>query len=211
MRPLAPALALAGVALLVAACQTPKAPAPPPAPTPAAAPAPPPRPPSPTFEPGPGILCDRRTEVCQYGKTASPALTRLYLGEAAAQRLSEPPPLDPATGTAPPARKLLDPIFKPRPTQSCDTLVATCYDMNGANVEVTRLRFGEKAAQQLQARETRPLEGTRVVRYGETITCDQLSQVCYDRLGAGYGITMLYLGESQATRLLQRLQASPQS
>jgi hypothetical protein len=212
MRPPLLVAAVASAGLLAAACQTAPAPAPPPPPAqPAAAPAPPPRPPSPTFEPGPSIVCDRRTQVCRYGETASPALTRLYFGEGAAQRLTAPPAVDPATGVAPPAPELLDPIFKPSPWQSCDTLVATCYDANGANVELTRLRFGQKAASELKARQDRPVEGRRVVRFGETVTCDQLSQVCYDRLGAGYGATRLYLGEAPADTLLPRLQASPQS
>lgn len=207
-------VAAASAGLLLAGCQTATSPPPPapPAPAqPAAAPAPPPRPPSPTFEPGPSILCDRRTQVCRYGETASPALTRLYLGDAAAQRLTPPPAVDPVTGVAPPAPVLLDPIFKPSPWQSCDTLVATCYDADGADVALTRLRFGEKAAAELQAREDRPVEGRRVVRFGETVTCDQLAQVCYDRLGAGYGATRLYLGDSPAASLLERLQASPHS
>ena len=61
---------------------------------------------------------------------------------------------------------------------------------------------------QLQARMTRPADATRVTRFGDTITCDNQAQVCYDRLGAGYGITLLYLGEQQADRLLARLRVS---
>ena len=206
MKPLA-LLAAAALAMLLVGCQSSSAPSSTASQT-AKTPAPPP---SPTFQPGPDIHCDRPAKVCSYAGTPSPGLTRLYLGEGAANSLSAPPAVDPVSGVAPPARTLADPIFKPSPKASCDTLVATCYDMNGANAQLTQQRFGADAAKALAARESKPVEGRRVVRFGETITCDQLSQVCYDRLGAGYGITMLYLGEPQAESLLKRLQASPQT
>ncbi len=178
---------------------------------PQAAKAPPPPPPSPTFQPGPGISCDRKAKICRYGKTPSPGLTRLHFGDGAAQALTTPPAPDPATGVAPPAPEVADPIFKPSRKESCDTLVASCYDWDGANVSLTQARFGDKAAKQLQARLATRNEAQRVVRYGDTITCDNLAQVCYDRLGAGYGLTQLYLGQNQADALLERLQASPRS
>jgi hypothetical protein len=130
--------------------------------------------------------------VCSYGKTPSPGLTRLYFGDGAAARV--------ANGN--------DAIFKPTPAQSCDTQVAACYDVSGANVELTRQRFGEAAAKRLDERSSKPGAGAGIDRYGETITCDNLSQVCYDRLGAGYFLTKLYLGDEPAERLLARLRAT---
>jgi len=172
----------------------------------AAAPTPPP---SPVFEPGPSVRCDRNSKVCSYAGTASPGLTRLYFGDGAANALLRPP-VDPTTGLAGPAPKVADPIFKPSAGSSCDTLVASCYDIDGANLDLTKQQFGSKAAQALGGR-TQSNAPTRVARYGDTITCDYLSKVCYDRLGAGYGVTLLYLDDhpGAADRLLQRLANSP--
>lgn len=205
MKPFALLAAFATLALL-AGCQSSPAPSAAPAQTAKAAPPPP----SPTFRPGPGIECDRRTKVCKYGDIPSPTLTRFYLDDGAARALTAPPAVDPTTGVAPPARVYGDPIFKPSPQASCDILVVACYDINGANVALTQQHFGDRAAKALKNRVDEPVEGRRVLRYGDTITCDQLSKVCYDRLGAGYGITLLYLGDAQAQKLMARLEASPQ-
>jgi hypothetical protein len=203
-----PLALVAAVALLVLAAGCQSSPAPSAAPAQAAKAAPPP--PSPTFQPGPGIECDRRSKVCKYGDIPSPTLTRFYLDDGAARALTAPPAVDPVTGVAPPARTFVDPIFKPSAKSSCDILVVACYDINGANVSLTQKHFGDRAARALADRDAKPVEGRRVLRYGDTITCDQLSQVCYDRLGAGYGITLLYMGEPQAQKLMARLEASPQ-
>ena len=203
------ATGLLGVALLAGGCQSDSGPSPTSRQTRTAKPAPPP--PSRTFQPGPDITCDRQDKVCRFGTTPSPGLTRLHFGDGAADALTTPPAPDPVTGVAPPARVVADPIFKPSRKESCDTLVASCYDWDGASVSLTKARFGQKAATRLQARLGTRNEAERVVPYGETITCDNLSQVCYDRLGAGYGLTRLYLGEPQADALLGRLQASPRT
>ncbi|MDJ0850468.1 MAG: hypothetical protein QNK04_19015 [Myxococcota bacterium] len=192
---------------LLPGCQTESGPSTQPEKT--ARPAPPP--PSRTFQPGPGITCDRQAKVCRFGETPSPGLTRLHFGDGAAAALTTPPAPDPATGIAPPAQEVADPIFKPSRKQSCDTMVASCYDWDGASVSLTQEHFGAEAAKKLQARLNTRDEAQRIVRYGETITCDNLAQVCYDRMGAGYGLTRLYLGEPQAAALLKRLQASPRS
>ena len=205
MKPYALLVALA-MLVPVAGCQSSSAPSSASAQTAKAA-APPP---SPTFQPGPGIECDRRTKVCKYGNLPSPTLTRFYLDDGAARALTAPPAVDPVTGVAPPARVYGDPIFKPSPKVSCDILVVACYDINGANLALTKQHFGDRAAKALAGRVDKPVEGRRVLRYGDTITCDQLSKVCYDRLGAGYGITLLYLGDAQAQKLMARLEASPQ-
>jgi hypothetical protein len=94
-----------------------------------------------------------------------------------------------------------DPIFKPNPYASCDTLVTTCYDSGGASDALTSRYFGDDAARRLGERRT------QIVRYGQHVTCDQRTKICYDRFGAGVGITQLYIGDAESHALLARLRA----
>ena len=154
-------------------------------------------PPSSVFEPAKGVRCDRSTKICEYKGGGSVGLTRLFFGDAAADglapRMSE-------------AGYPFDPIFKPTSRASCDTLVTTCYDEGGASVPLTESYFGSDARTRLEKRLRQPGASSRaIVRYGETITCDQMSGVCYDRLGAGVVVTQMYLGQEKADRLLARL------
>jgi uncharacterized protein (DUF779 family) len=119
-------------------------------------------------------------------------LTRLFFGEAAAASL---------VPQVAEAHYPNDPIFKPNPGASCDTLVTTCYDRGGASSELTSKYFGSDAARMLSAR------SAKVVRYGAHVTCDQSTNVCYDRFGAGVGITQLYIGRAESNALLARLRA----
>jgi hypothetical protein len=191
---------LAAVLIAAAGCQSP---APEPAtPAPAAttasartsAPAAPAAPAAETgdrFEPARGVVCTKSTRVCEWRGGPSVGLTRIFFGDPAADAL--------APKMAPNFR--YDPIFKPSPDQSCDTLVTTCYDRGGASAALTKQFFGAEAARRLEARTS------SVVRYGEWVTCDKTSNVCYDRLGAAVGVTRLYLGEPQSDALLGRLRA----
>lgn len=179
------ALLLASLAL--AACQTSSAPE---APTAAAEPEPESKP---VFEPARGVSCDRQTKVCNYKGGATVGLTRIFFGDGAADAID----VQQAA-----IHYRYDPIFKPNPDESCDTLVTTCYDGSGASEDLTRRYFGSKAAKMLSDRRS------QIVRYGKYVTCDRTSQVCYDRLGAGVGVTRLYLGEPQSERLLDRLRAT---
>lgn len=167
-----------------------------------------------SFQPAAAVRCDRERKICEYDGVASVGLTLVYFGDKAAQKLIDPPaapePAEPGqpAAPAPPAIETADPIFKPEPTQSCDTLVATCYDGDGANVGLTREQFGGPAAKRLETRMASREARTRILKQGPYITCDNLSGVCYDRLGAGVGLTQLYLGDEQSQRLLQRLGGS---
>jgi hypothetical protein len=143
------------------------------------------------FEPARGVVCTKSTRVCEWRGGPSVGLTRIFFGDPAADALA--PKMAPAFR--------YDPIFKPSPDQSCDTLVTTCYDRGGASVALTKQYFGAEAAKRLEARTS------SVVRYGEWVTCDKTSNVCYDRLGAAVGVTRLYLGEPQSDALLGRLRA----
>jgi len=192
--------ALPAALIAAAGCQSPaEAPAPPPAPAatasaraPAAAPAAAPAPETgDRFEPARGVVCRRSARVCDWRGGPSVGLTRLFFGDPAADSL--------APKLAPSFR--YDPIFKPSPDQSCDTLVTTCYDRGGASAELTKRYFGAEAARRLEAR------SASVVRYGQWVTCDKTSSVCYDRLGAAVGVTRLYLGEPESEQLLGRLRA----
>jgi hypothetical protein len=187
MRRRHPSALLLACALALGACQTPSATAP-------SEPAEPKAAQSSVFEPASGVRCDRSTRVCEYRGGPTVGLTRLFFGDAAADGLA---PQMASSSYA------YDPIFKPNPRASCDTLVTTCYEAGGASLELTRNYFGADAATRLEKR-----KASEIVRYGDYITCDRLSQVCYDRMGAGVGVTRLYLGETESEKLLERLRAS---
>jgi hypothetical protein len=187
MRSLALASLVAGASLLFMGCQTP---------TPAERkPAESAAPQSSVFEPAKGVSCDRSTKICEFKGGPTVGLTRLFFGDGAADDL------DPRMSAA---GYPYDPIFKPSPQVSCDTLVTTCYDGGGASVPLTESYFGSNARAGLEKR-MRAGSSSAVVRYGDYITCDQLSGVCYDRLGAGVVVTQMYLSEEHAQRLLARL------
>ena len=189
MRGLALASFVAGASLLFVGCQT-QTPAPAePKPAQAAEAT------GSAFEPAKGVRCDRPTKICEYKGGPTVGLTRLFFGDAAADGLA---PRMSATGYP------FDPIFKPSPRASCDTLVTACYDEGGASVALTESYFGGEARTRLEKR-MRAGSDNAVVRYGDYITCDQMSGVCYDRLGAGVVLTQIYLSEEQAERLLARL------
>jgi len=182
---------IAASSLLAAACQGP-APA---EPTRAAAAE---KPRTSTFEPARGVRCNRDNKVCEYRGGPSVGLTRLFFGDSEADALA-------ATWRA--SGYPYDPIFKATPWVSCDTLVTSCYDSGRASTDLTRRYFGSEAATRLEKRQRQPRgSGTAVVQRGQYVTCDEMSQACFDRLGAGYGATRMYLGEAEAGRLLVRLQ-----
>jgi hypothetical protein len=191
MRPLALPRLFAAASLLVLGCQTaPSAPAPEPAKGV--------EPASSVFEPARGVRCDRATKVCQYRGGPTVGLTRLFFGDESGDRLAQ----QMSAASYP-----YDRIFTPAPRSSCDTLVTTCYEEGGASVELTRKYFGSEAAARLEQRLRQPTGSpTAIDRRGTTITCDHMSGVCYDRMGAGYGLTRMYLSEAEADRLLKRLQ-----
>ena len=186
MQPLLAALlCLTSLALL--ACSTPT-PAEPEAAPPAAAatPAPPD-----TFEPSPGVICDRDREVCEFRGGASVGLTRLFFGDPAGDAAEAA-----ATSRAYPH----DPIFVLPDGAICDTRVTTCYTLDtGASDEVTGEYFGPKAVERLATRRA------EVARYGDHVACDRGSQICYDRFGASVGITHVYIGAEASEALLPRL------
>lgn len=144
------------------------------------------------FEPAKGVSCSRSAQVCKWRGGPTLGLTRLFFGNAAAEAL---------VPSLAPAHYPNDPIFKPNPDASCDTLVTTCYDRGGASDALTDKYFGSEAARLLKERRR------QIERYGEHVTCDQASKICYDRFGAGVGITQLYLGDPESKALLARLRA----
>jgi hypothetical protein len=194
MRPTALLGWLSTAVLLAAGCASAPSPAPSPeAQAEAAAAAP-----STRFEPAKGVVCDRRSRVCENRGGPSVGLTRLFFGE------------DPAAAVGPRQRAAAyphDPLFKPNPWATCDTLVTTCYEAGAPSAELTKRYFGSNAANMLEERLRQgSASPTGLMRRGSSITCDRLSGVCYDRLGAGYGVTRTYLGEPEAELLLARLQ-----
>jgi hypothetical protein len=189
MRGLAFASFVAGASLLFVGCQTQ-------APTPAEPkPAQAAEPTSSVFEPAKGVRCDRSAKICEYKGGPTVGLTRLFFGDAAADGLA---PRMRAAGYP------FDPIFKPTSRASCDTLVTACYDEGGASIPLTESYFGGDASTRLEKRMNTGSDDA-VVRYGDYITCDQMSGVCYDRLGAGVVVTQMYLSKEEADRLLARL------
>jgi hypothetical protein len=147
-----------------------------------------------SFEPGKGITCHRDTKVCERKGQPSVGLTRLIFGDGPADAVSEGMAASHYPG---------DPIFKPTPWESCDTLVTTCYGADGASAELTARYFSSEAARRLQRRQSEPAHG--ITRRGATITCDHAAGVCYDRLGADVGATRMYLGEDKSAALIPRL------
>ncbi len=145
-----------------------------------------------TFEPAKDVTCRRSTQVCQWRGGPTVGLTRLFFGDAAA---------DATAARVASAHYPNDPIFKPTPDASCDTLVTTCYDGAGASDELTSRYFGADALTRLTERRA------EVVRYGAHVTCDKGTNICFDRFGAGVGITQLYIDRPAGDALLGRLRA----
>jgi len=143
-----------------------------------------------TFQAASGVTCDRGTKVCDWRGGPSVGLTRLFFGNGAADAIE--PRM--AAENYP-----YDPIFKPNPSVSCDTLVTTCYDANGVSYDLTAKYFSSKADKLLKARRA------QIVRYGKHITCDNTTKVCFDRFGAGVSITRFYIDEGASDVLLARL------
>jgi len=180
---------VAGASLLLSGCQTPA----PGRPEPSQAA----ESPSSAFEPAKGVRCDRSTKICEYKGGPTVGLTRLFFGDGAADAL---------TPQMREAGYPFDPIFKPTSRASCDTLVTTCYDEGGASLVLTQSYFGDEARTRLEKRLRQPGgSSSAIVRYGEVVTCDEMSGVCYDRLGAGVFLTREYLSQEHAERLLARL------
>ncbi len=142
------------------------------------------------FEPARGVTCDRGTKICDWRGGPSVGLTRLFFGNGAADAIE--PRM--AAQNYP-----YDPIFKPNPSVSCDTLVTTCYDGSGASDDLTDKYFSPKAEKLLKARRA------QIIRYGLHITCDNTTKVCFDRFGAGVSITRFYIDKRASDVLLARL------
>lgn len=142
------------------------------------------------FEPGTGMSCNRGTKVCKWHGGPSVGLTRLYFGNG---------PADALVPQMAPQNYPYDPIFKPNPYASCDTLVTTCYDSSGASAKLTDRHFGSKAVKLLTKRHA------QIIHFGAHVTCDKMSNVCFDRFGAGVSITRFYLDDSASNVLLARL------
>jgi hypothetical protein len=115
----------------------------------------------------------------------------------------------PATSTEEPKPQPAAPtqttVFEPARGVSCDRSMKTCDWKGGASVGLTRLFFGDAAADALMP--TMAPDGYRydpIFKPGVRSSCDTLVTTCYDESGASAELTSRYFGSKAADRLAKR-------
>lgn len=147
----------------------------------------------------PGVECDRDAQLCTDERGPSVGLTRLYLGDEAADRLlatlealddARPPaPTEPAEPT----------IHYPKRGVACDDLVETCYTAKGHHNGMTKATYGSDAVKSLARRAALPPgDLDAIVRPGRGEVCDRSSQTCYSDGRADASLTRLQFGADAA-------------
>jgi len=112
------------------------------------------------------------------------------------------------TATAPkeqPASPTQTAVFEPASGVRCDRGAKTCEWKGGASVGLTRLFFGDGAADGLMP--TMAPDGYRydpIFKPGTRSSCDTLVTTCYDESGASADLTTRYFGGKAADRLAKR-------
>ena len=91
-----------------------------------------------TFQPSPGVVCDRATETCYRGRDIDASETRDYFGKGAARQVDR---VRDQAGT--------DRIYRPRNNVVCNRLDQICYKNGNPDRSETRDFFGKKAARRV--------------------------------------------------------------
>lgn len=96
-------------------------------------------------------------------------------------------------------------VFEPATGVRCDRSQKTCEWKGGASIGLTRLFFGDGAADALMP--TMAPEGYRydpIFKPSVRASCDTLVTTCYDESGANAELTSSYFGSKAADRLAKR-------
>jgi hypothetical protein len=98
-------------------------------------------------------------------------------------------------------------IFAVKNGVFCDESVRACYTLKGGHPGVTEKQFGDDAGRRLARRiDEEGKRGPRaIVRLGDGVVCDRLSEVCYDREGASLRQTREEFGHDAAEELSDRI------
>ena len=116
-----------------------------------------------------------------------------------------PPAAPPPTAEPEPAAPRQTTVFEPARGVRCDRAQKACEWKGGPSIGLTRLFFGDTAADALMP--TMAPEGyphDPIFKPGVRSTCDTLVTTCYDESGASAELTTRYFGSKAADRLAKR-------
>jgi hypothetical protein len=91
-----------------------------------------------TFQPSPGVVCDRGTETCYRGRDIDASETRDYFGKGAARQVDR---IRDQAGT--------NRIYRASDDVVCNRLEKVCYKNGNPDRSETRDYFGKKAARRV--------------------------------------------------------------
>lgn len=148
------------------------------------------------FSPESGYSCDREQQRCWKNEQPSFHMTRLQFGDAAAlDMLQESPMIVDLAGA----------VFYPESGISCDYSIQVCYDQLQVSRAHTEHYFHPVAAQQLD-HFLALRDGTQPMFTPKRgASCVRKSRICYDQHGPSPGLTRLFFGHADATRLIRGL------
>ena len=148
------------------------------------------------FSPEPGYACDREQQRCWKNEQPSFLMMRLQFGDDAALVVLQETPL---------IVDLAGEVFYPESGVSCDYSIQVCYDKLQVSRAHTGHYFNTVAAQQLD-HFLALRDGTQPMFTPKRGTsCVRKSRICYDQHGPSLGLTRLFFGHADATRLIRGL------
>ncbi|MDX1606483.1 MAG: YcgJ family protein [Candidatus Competibacterales bacterium] len=149
-----------------------------------------------TFQPEPGVRCDRAQQVCTDAKGPSFGWTRVQFGDGAALELVERADL---------AVNLDASLFRLENNGLCDMSIKVCYQNLEPDAELTVEHFGPAAAEELQRRRQRIEQAETDLFYlYPRLACDRRARICYTPRGPSIALTRFTFGNAATLRLLRR-------
>ncbi len=147
--------------------------------------------------PEPGVVCDKKAGFCADSQGISMALTEMYLGKAAQDkmmaRVKENPDADMANYT------LYNGV-------QCRSAEKACFKPKGSNTiekKTTQALFPPPA-------KTKPVDlGNGVTSPEPGVVCDKKAGFCADSQGISMALTEMYLGKAAQDKMMARVKENP--